>query len=212
MDEDEAAAARLTMVAEQIEAEGVTNPRVLAAMREVPRHRFIPENVQRMAHADRPLPIGSGQTISQPRMVAIMTALLADLPAGAKVLEIGSGCGYQTAILVAMGFEVHAVELLPELARRAGALLEELECSPASLSVGDGHLGLPEHAPFDAILAAACARRLPRVWRAQLADGGRIVAPVERRGGQQLMLWTRHGRWLKRRKIGSVVFVPLVKP
>ena len=200
------------MVRDQIEAEGITNERVLAAMCHVPRHRFISSKMHRMAHQDRPLPIDYGQTISQPRMVAIMSSLLAGLPKGAKVLEIGSGSGYQTAILVHMGFEVHAVELLDELAQRSAPLLDELDLAPASLTVGDGHLGLPEQAPYDAILAAACARRLPRVWRSQIVDGGVIIAPVERFGGQKLMRWKKEGRRLKRTKVCDVVFVPLVKP
>lgn len=212
VDDDKAALQRLAMVENQIEAEGVKDARVLSAMRDVPRHRFVLAEHLELAHADRPLPIGHGQTISQPRMVAIMTALLADLPRGAKVLEIGSGSGYQTAILVSMGFEVHAVELLDVLVEKASQLLDELDLAPATLRVGDGNLGLPEHAPYDCILAAACAAKLPKCWRSQLGRNGRIVAPVEARGGQQLMLWRRKGIRLSRSKIGSVVFVPLVKP
>ena len=171
---------REAMVDKQLVARGISDERVLAAMREIPRHRFVPASKLGLAYADRPVPIGSGQTISQPYIVAIMSSLLSELEEGSKVLEIGSGSGYQTAVLVHMGLEVHAVEILSDLAEASMARLEELELAPASLRVANGQEGLPEHAPYDAIIAAACAKRMPVAWSQQIASRGIIVAPMGR--------------------------------
>jgi len=210
------------MVAQQLVARGIHATSVLDAMREIPRHRFMHEGAQSISYSDHPVSIGEGQTISQPHVIAIMSSRFANLAKGAKILEIGSGSGYQTAILVHMGFEVHAVELLPNLANRAKNLLKELDLSPASMTVGDGHLGLPTQAPFDGIIAAACAKRLPKQWAAQLSPGGIIVAPIQHWFKQTMYEWRKpeasgsEGKIsattrLQKNDLGEVRFVPLVK-
>ncbi len=197
------------MVAEQIAARGINDPRVLAAMRQVPRHLFVPNAYREEAYGDHPLPIGEGQTISQPFIVAYMTALLG-LQGDEKVLEIGTGSGYQAAVLAHLAREVHTVERLPQLAAQARARLEALGLDNVHVHVGDGTLGLPEHAPYDAILVTAAAPEVPAPLLAQLAEGGRLVAPVGDRGYQHLERWTRrHGR-LHREILEAVAFVPLV--
>ena len=198
------------MVRRQLAGRGIEDERVLAAMRAVPRHLFLPESSAREAHGDHPVPIGHGQTVSQPHIVALMSQLLADLPAGASVLEVGSGSGYQTAVLVHMGYRVHAIERLAELTVRAGPLLDRLDLAPTSLTIGDGHLGLPEQAPFDAILCAAAPVRLPDAWSEQLVPDGRIVAPTGPRIDQWLRVWKKRDGGLVSRDVCRVRFVPLV--
>jgi len=202
---------REAMVDRQLVARGISDERVLAAMREIPRHRFVPASRLSLAYSDRPVPIGSGQTISQPYIVAIMSSLLSELEEGSKVLEIGSGSGYQTAVLVHMGLEVHAVEILSDLAEASMARLEELELAPASLRVANGQEGLPEHAPYDAIIAAACAKRMPAAWAQQIASRGIIVAPMGRWRGQRLVKWDEKDGALHRSDVCNVRFVPLVR-
>jgi len=202
---------REAMVDRQLVARGISDKRVLAAMREIPRHRFVPASRLSLAYSDRPVPIGSGQTISQPYIVAIMSSLLSELEEGSKVLEIGSGSGYQTAVLVHMGLEVHAVEILSDLAEASMARLEELELAPASLRVANGQEGLPEHAPYDAIIAAACAKRMPVAWPQQIASRGIIVAPMGRWRGQRLVKWDEKDGALHRSDVCNVRFVPLVR-
>ena len=202
---------REAMVDRQLVARGISDERVLAAMREIPRHRFVPASRLSLAYSDRPVPIGSGQTISQPYIVAIMSSLLSELEEGSKVLEIGSGSGYQTAVLVHMGLEVHAVEILSDLAEASMARLEELELAPASLRVANGQEGLPEHAPYDAIIAAACAKRMPVAWSRQIASRGIIVAPMGRWRGQRLVKWDEKDGALHRSDVCNVRFVPLVR-
>jgi len=202
---------REAMVDRQLVARGISDKRVLAAMREIPRHRFVPASRLSLAYSDRPVPIGSGQTISQPYIVAIMSSLLSELEEGSKVLEIGSGSGYQTAVLVHMGLEVHAVEILSDLAEESMARLEELELAPASLRVANGQEGLPEHAPYDAIIAAACAKRMPVAWPQQIASRGIIVAPMGRWRGQRLVKWDEKNGALHRSDVCNVRFVPLVR-
>ena len=202
---------REAMVDRQLVARGISDERVLAAMREIPRHHFVPESRLSLAYSDRPVPIGSGQTISQPYIVAIMSSLLSELEEGSKVLEIGSGSGYQTAVLVHMGLEVHAVEILSDLAEASMARLEELELAPASLRVANGQEGLPEHAPYDAIIAAACAKRMPVAWPQQIASRGIIVAPMGRWRGQRLVKWDEKDGALHRSDVCNVRFVPLVR-
>ena len=202
---------REAMVDRQLVARGISDKRVLAAMREIPRHRFVPASRLSLAYSARPVPIGSGQTISQPYIVAIMSSLLSELEEGSKVLEIGSGSGYQTAVLVHMGLEVHAVEILSDLAEASMARLEELELAPASLRVANGQEGLPEHAPYDAIIAAACAKRMPVAWSQQIASRGIIVAPMGRWRGQRLVKWDEKDGALHRSDVCNVRFVPLVR-
>jgi protein-L-isoaspartate(D-aspartate) O-methyltransferase len=165
------------MVRLQVEPRGVRDPRVLDAMRRVPRDRFVPAGHRADAWADRPVPIGRGQTISQPYMVALMTEALG-LRGTERVLEVGTGSGYQAAVLGELAAEVYTVERIAELAGTAARTMEDLGCANVTVIVGDGCRGLPEHAPFDAILVAAAAPQVPAALRDQLADGGILVVPV----------------------------------
>jgi protein-L-isoaspartate(D-aspartate) O-methyltransferase len=176
-------AAREAMVASQIAARGVRDPAVLAAMRRIPRHEFVPPAARAAAYEDRPLAIGEGQTISQPYVVAAMTELAALAPTS-RVLEVGTGCGYQTAVLAALAAEVFSIEIVPALAAQARARLVRLGV-PVALRVGDGRLGWPEAAPFDAIVVTAAPALVPEPLRAQLAIGGRLIVPVGPNGGRQ---------------------------
>jgi len=201
------AEARARMVAEQLAARGIGDERVLAALRDVPRHRFVlPEDLAR-AHDDGPLAIGHGQTISQPFIVAFMSAAL-ELGGGERVLEVGAGSGYQTAVLSALAREVFALELLAPLYARAAALLAELGCANVQLREGDGHAGWPAAAPFDAILVAAAAERVPPALVEQLAPLGRLVAPVGARE-QVLVRLRRTPEGIVEERLLSVRFVPL---
>ncbi len=187
------AAARERMVREQIAARGITDPRVLAAMRKVPRENFVEAGSEDKAYEDRPLPIGHGQTISQPYIVARMAAL-AELGGGERVLEIGAGGGYATAILAELAHEVYAIEIIPALAEKAKRRVAELGYTRAHVECFDGTHGWPEHAPYDAILVAAGAPRVPVLLLAQLAPGGRLVIPVGPRDNQRLVVVKRDAR------------------
>ncbi len=200
--------ARERMVQEQIAARGVTDARVLEAMRTVPRHAFVAPSDQDDAYEDHPLPIGSGQTISQPYIVALMTAL-ARVEPGDKVLEIGTGSGYQAAVLDALGARVFSVELVPELARSARARLARLGYSNVTVREGDGYLGWPEEAPFAAIVVTAAPPRVPANLLEQLAMGGRLVIPVGQ-ADQELRLYTRTDWGFAQLPIVPVRFVPMV--
>ena len=168
---------RARMVETQIVARGVRDARVLAAMRKVPRHRFVDPSQRSQAYEDHPLPIPGNQTISQPYIVALMTELL-DLKAGARVLEIGTGSGYQSAVLGELAKEVYSIEIVPELAQLAAERLKELGYSNVTVREGDGYRGWPEHAPFDAIIVTAAPERIPEPLIDQLAAGGVMVIPV----------------------------------
>jgi protein-L-isoaspartate(D-aspartate) O-methyltransferase len=200
--------ARARMVDEQLVTRGVTDERVLQAMREVPRHRFVPESRRSQAYQDRPLSIGYGQTISQPYIVAYMTSLL-ELTGEEKVLEIGSGSGYQTAVLSRVARRVISIECIKELADSARRILEELGYDTVEVILGDGGAGLPEESPFDAILLTAAAPEVPIPLREQLIDGGRLVAPVGSRYDQILVRLRRCGAGWERETLGPVIFVPL---
>jgi protein-L-isoaspartate(D-aspartate) O-methyltransferase len=200
--------ARARMVAEQMAARDITDERVLQAMRTVPRHLFIPESRQGQAYHDRPLSIGYGQTISQPYIVAYMTAAL-ELTGEEKVLEIGTGSGYQCAVLSRVARTVVSVERVPELAETARNNLQSLGYDNVSVIVGDGSLGVPEEAPFDAIMLTAAAPDVPDPLRQQLADDGRLVAPVGSRYDQVLVRLRRSGDHWDREMLGPVIFVPL---
>jgi protein-L-isoaspartate(D-aspartate) O-methyltransferase len=204
--DDDRAAERAHMVKEQIEARGVRDARVLAAVREVPRHRFVPEHESDAAYRDTPLPIGSRQTISQPYIVAIMTEL-AEVSAGERVLEVGTGSGYQAAVLAALGAEVHSIEIVPELAERARLTLLALGYR-VNVIAGDGYRGLPEKAPFDAILVTAAPGHVPQPLIDQLAEGGRLVLPVGE-AEQELRVLTKRGGAVTTRSVFPVRFVPM---
>ena len=196
------------MVAEQITARGIRDERVLAAMRKVERHRFVPESLRARAYDDRPLPIGEGQTISQPYIVALMTELLA-LQGKEKVLEIGTGSGYQTAILAELANEVYSIEVLKSLSERAQALLAGLGLTNIHVRCGDGYEGWNEEAPFDAIIVTAAPRQVPPQFVEQLKTGGRLVIPVGD-FSQKLDLLVKTEQGIQRQSVTGVVFVPMV--
>jgi len=203
------AAERQRMVEEQLKGRDIRNPRVLSAMLKIPRHRFVPEEYRHLAYADCPLPIGQNQTISQPYIVALMTQML-DLQGSEKVLEIGTGSGYQAAILAVLAREVHTIERHRQLAEQARKVLEELNLRKGHVHVGDGSQGWPASAPYDAIIATAAAPRVPPPLLEQLADGGRLVLPVGTRGGQFLEIWSRRGDRYESELGVPVAFVPLL--
>jgi protein-L-isoaspartate(D-aspartate) O-methyltransferase len=197
------------MIETQLRRRGVTDAAVLAAMEIVPRHEFVPEELRARAYEDAPLPIGDGQTISQPYIVAAMTAAL-HLRPGDRVLEIGTGCGYQAAVLSRLAKEVFTVERRPELALSASARLARLGYANVHVHCGDGTLGLPEFAPFNAILVAAAAPAIPQPLLAQLAEGGRMILPVGDAEHQELRLIEKQGNAFLKNKLEGCRFVPLV--
>ncbi|MBI4323148.1 MAG: protein-L-isoaspartate(D-aspartate) O-methyltransferase [Candidatus Omnitrophica bacterium] len=186
----------------------IVNLRVLEAMRAVPRHRFVPPELQAFAYEDRPLPIGEGQTISQPYIVALMTEL-ADLKPHQKVLEIGTGSGYQAAVLARLTDRVYTIELIDALARRAKHTLLELGLTSIHVQVGDGYLGWPEEAPFDAIIVTAAAPTLPEPLVEQLAVRGRLVIPMGE-DEQELVVFRKKTKGLVREVVIPVRFVPMM--
>ncbi len=200
--------ARESMVHNQIERRRIRDPRLLAAMLHVPRHRFVPPPFRDKAYEDGPLPISLGQTISQPYMVAAMTDLLV-LEGDENVLEIGTGSGYQAAVLAEMAGTVHTIERHPELARGAQLVLESLDYHNGFVHVGDGTFGWPPAAPYQAILVTAAAPDIPDPLVEQLDEGGRLVIPVGGRGGQDLERWRKTGGRIYRETLFPVVFVPL---
>lgn len=197
------------MVEDQLRARGIRDPGVLAAMAEVPRHLFVPPERRAEAYADSPVPIGAGQTISQPYIVALMLEQLRLRP-GLKVLEIGTGSGYQTALLAQMGVKLFSIERVPELAERASERLERLGFRNACLRVADGSLGWPEEAPFDRVIVTACSPRLPEALGDQLAEGGILVCPIGEGFSQMLTVSEREGGRIRTRGICECVFVPLI--
>lgn len=197
------------MVERQLAARGITDARVLAAMRSVPRHLFCNPPGHAEAYRDHPLPIGEDQTISQPYMVAVMTQLLR-LTGSERVLEIGTGSGYQTAILAELAAEVYSVERIAVLAERARETLASQGYANVRVEVGDGTLGWPEHAPYDRIICGAAGPDVPEAWIDQLVDGGRIVMPVGRSEGQMLVTVEKTDRRVTRREFCAVRFVRLI--
>jgi protein-L-isoaspartate(D-aspartate) O-methyltransferase len=202
--------AQARMVAEQIRARGVRDPRVLEALTRVPRASFVPEAQRHEAHEDRPIPIGHGQTISQPYIVGYMTEAL-QLEPTHRVLEVGTGCGYQTAVLAEIGSEVFSIELIPELGERARQTLAQLHYENVHLRVGNGYEGWPEHAPYDRILVAAAADEVPPSLVEQLTDGGILVIPVGT-AYQELRVLRKQGNSVETLATLGVRFVPLIRP
>ena len=200
---------RQEMVGRQLRKRGIRDERVLAAMLHVPRHQFVPADLAAEAYADRPLPIGHGQTISQPFMVAAMAEALR-LSGEERVLEIGAGSGYQAAVLSLLAREVHAVEAHEDLVLSCGERLERLGYGNVHVHVGDGTLGWPDEAPFQAILVTAAAPDIPPPLEAQLAQGGRLVLPVGSADEQRLLRVEKHGNATSSRPLYHCRFVPLV--
>lgn len=207
--DDRYRAERAAMVEEQIRRRGVTSGNVLAAMREVPRHQFVPEHLRSLAYADRPLPIGQGQTISQPFIVAYMTDALG-VSRAHDVLEIGTGSGYQAAVLSRLARTVYTIEIVPELARRAAATLKTLGYTNVQVREGDGYAGWPERGPFARIMVTAAPERVPQPLIDQLAAGGRMVIPI---GGQEQWLTTieKTSQGIVQRRTIPVAFVPFTR-
>ncbi|HEX7401820.1 MAG TPA: protein-L-isoaspartate(D-aspartate) O-methyltransferase [candidate division Zixibacteria bacterium] len=198
---------RERMVGQQIEARGVKDKLVLAAMRKIPRHLFVPRNWRDQAYTDGPLPIGEGQTISQPYIVGLMTELL-NLKGGEKILEIGTGSGYQAAVLAEIAKEVYTIEIICPLAQRAESTLKELEYDNVIVRCGDGYQGWKEHAPFDGVIVTAAPDHIPQPLVDQLKVGGRLVIPV---GDvfQELMVVTKTETGTKKMNVIPVRFVPM---
>ena len=198
------------MVEAQLRGRDITDERVLAAMGAVPRHRFVPDDMRRQAYADGPVRLDKGQTISQPYIVALMAQLL-ELEGEETVLEIGTGSGYQAAVLSMLAAQVFSLERIPELARQAGARLRKLGYDNVEVLERDGSSGLPEHAPYSAIVVTAAAPKPPEPLKEQLALQGRLVVPVGSQEGQTLERWRRgKGGALSKERIAPVAFVPLM--
>ncbi|NVL92451.1 MAG: protein-L-isoaspartate(D-aspartate) O-methyltransferase [Desulfobacterales bacterium] len=201
---------RQNMVTDQIIARGIKDPRVIEAMRKVRRHLFVPEDLRESAYDDRPLPIGEGQTISQPYIVAFMTEAL-NLSPGDNVLEIGTGSGYQAAILAEIAREVYTVEIRPRLGETARERLNEMGYRNISVKIGDGYKGWPEKVPFDAIIVTCAPEEIPKPLVDQLAEGGRMIIPVGERGGvQELVLLKKEKGMIREKAVMKVLFVPMV--
>ena len=204
-------ARREGMVEQQIRQRGVTAPRVLDAMRSIPRERFVPSELKAQAYEDGPLPIGSGQTISQPYIVAYMTEVL-DVQPSHKVLEVGTGSGYQAAILSELVREVYTIEIVPELANRAEGVLRDLKKTNVHVRAGDGYAGWPEQAPFDRIMVTAAPEEIPSPLIEQLVTGGRLVVPVGGQGGPQWMtIVEKTSNGVVEKRTIPVQFVPFTR-
>jgi protein-L-isoaspartate(D-aspartate) O-methyltransferase len=200
---------RLMMVERQIAARGIHDPRVLSALQEIPRHLFVPPPYNKSAYEDCPLPIGNGQTISQPYIVALMTELLVLQPTD-NVLEIGTGCGYQAAVLAALVQQVTSIERIPLIARLAMENLASVSIKNVDVIVGDGTVGFPEKAPYDGIIITAATPSVPLPLIEQLAEGGRLVAPVGGRDIQELIRLRKKDGSITEEHHGGVRFVPLI--
>ena len=199
---------RQHLVAYQIKKRGIKDPRILDAFVKVERHRFVPPEYLSRAYEDGPLPIGNGQTISQPYIVAFMTDVL-ELSASDTVLEIGTGSGYQAAILAELCHHVYTIEVLPSLGRKAAELLEALGYQNITVKIGDGYQGWPAHAPYDAIIVTCAPSHVPPALKAQLKEGGRMIIPVGSTYPQHLVLLEKKGHQLIEKKVLRVLFVPM---
>lgn len=197
-------------MASRLQEQGIRDPRVLEVMRNVPRHLFVDEALATRAYEDTALPIGHGQTISQPYIVARMTEAMLQGGRPEKVLEVGTGCGYQTAVLAPLVGKVFSVERIGELVLRTRERLHQLQVRNVRIRHGDGFAGWPEFAPYDGILVAAAPTQVPASLLEQLADGGRLVLPVGQRGDQRLLCITRHGSELQQELLDMVAFVPML--
>ncbi len=207
---DEFRSQRMEMVRSQIASRGITDHKVLEAFRKVPRHLFVPHDYRRFSYADQPLPIGEGQTISQPYIVAYMTENLNLVP-GEKVLEIGTGSGYQAAILAETEAIVYTIEVIEPLALRAKDILEDQGYKNIFMKTGDGYQGWAEHAPFDAIMVTCSPTNIPEALTDQLAEGGRMIIPVGRQQGiQYLYLLEKRNGKIRQRNVMPVRFVPMI--
>jgi protein-L-isoaspartate(D-aspartate) O-methyltransferase len=202
-------AKRREMVEQQLKARDIVDTKVLKAMLEVPRHEFVPVEMREVAYGDFPLPIGDGQTISQPYIVALMTQELA-LKGDEKVLEVGTGSGYQAAIVSRLAKTVYTMERIPGLAAEAEKNMKKLCYLNVNVIVGDGTLGLKRYAPYDAIIVTAACYKIPKALKEQLKDGGRLVIPVGDEWGQALVKITKSGKEFIERKICDCAFVPLI--
>ena len=205
--EDPYAEMRWSMVEDQIISRGIRDSAVINAMLRIPRHEFVPREFKSSAYNDSPIPIGRGQTISQPYIVALMSEILRPAP-GRKILEVGTGSGYQTAILAETGAEVYTIEIIPEIAERTRRLLERLGYTGIHFRIGDGNAGWEENAPYDGIIVTAAPGDVPQALVSQLKEGGRMVIPV---GGesQELLLIEKSVKGVAYRKVTSVRFVPM---
>ena len=199
---------REQMVKEQIAIRGVTDERVLRAMRKVPREQFVPEQIRGQSYSDGPLPIGYDQTISQPFVVAFMTEKLGLHPTD-RVLEIGTGSGYQAAILAELAAKVYTIEIVEPLGKRAAQTLQRLGYKNVQVKIGDGYRGWPEHAPFDAVIVTCAPDHVPQPLVEQIKEGGRIIIPVGPAGDQTLYLLEKKNGRLERRNVLPVSFVPM---
>jgi protein-L-isoaspartate(D-aspartate) O-methyltransferase len=200
---------RKQMVDRQIRARGIRNPDILCAMTTVPRHRFVPYRVRQSAYRDTPLPIGKGQTISQPYIVGLMSEVL-QLDRSTKVLEIGTGSGYQAAVLAELAGQVYTIEIIASLGETAKKTLQDLGYGNVHVRIGDGYKGWPDQAPFDAIIVTCAPTHIPQPLKDQLAEGGKLVIPVGTAGHQELVLLTKRKGQIERQKIIPVRFVPMV--
>jgi protein-L-isoaspartate(D-aspartate) O-methyltransferase len=206
--QDKYAPRRAKMVRAQLAGRDITDKRVLEAMGRIPRHEFVPAVMKPSAYADRPLPIGHGVTISQPYIVALMTQL-AKIERGDVVLDVGTGSGYQAAVLAELGAEVYSIEIIEPLAKQAGELLQRLGYAKVTVRAGDGYRGWPEHAPFDAVILAAAPLSVPESLEQQLKIGGRLVLPVGKKFDQRLLVITRTQSGFEEEVIIPVAFVPM---
>jgi len=199
---------RKKMVENQIRARGITDQKILEAMKKVPRHLFVPEEIRHSAYNDEPLPIGEGQTISQPYIVAYMTEKL-EIKENDKVLEIGTGCGYQTAVLAEIAEEVYTVEIIESLSIKAKKILNDLGYKNIFFHVGDGYKGWPDFSPYDAIIVTAAPPRIPDALKKQLKSGGKMLAPVGE-VFQELVLISRRKNKFRKQSLLPVRFVPMI--